>query len=429
MSEARKPMTGGDGYRPMTDGSLAPYLAGIPSVVEVLGGKSDEWTVTEVGDGNLNLVFIVRGPKGALIVKQALPYVRLVGDGWPLPLDRSFFESQALLSEEKCAPGLVPKVIRFDATHALVVMEFLTPHIIMRKGLIDGVKFPLFATTLAEFMAQTLFKTSDLYLPAHEKKRQMEIFCANTELCKITEDLVFTDPYRDAKLNHWTTPQLDDMALALRGDGPLKAAAQAMKLKFLSHAEALLHGDLHSGSIMATETEVRVIDPEFAFFGPMGFDIGALIANLILAYLSQIGHEKTPGERDAYRAWILKSTVDVWNLFAARFVELWNTEGKGDAYTADLFADPDGKAALAEEQGRYMRRLFADTMGFAGCKMIRRIVGLAHVADLESIEDKDVRARAERRALKLARSILVDRDRYPTIEAVADAVVAANASD
>jgi 5-methylthioribose kinase len=426
MTEVRSARTGGADYRPMTDGSLAPYLAGFAEVTSVLGGAPGEWTVTEVGDGNLNLVFIVRGPKGALIVKQALPYVRLVGDSWPLPLDRSFFETQALLTQNAAAPGLVPKVILFDAVQALVVMEFLTPHIIMRKGLIDGVEFPRFAETLAEFMAQSLFKTSDLYLPAAEKKKQMAVFCANTELCRITEDLVFTDPFRAAKLNHWTSPQLDDIALEFRADGPLKAAAQAMKLKFLSHAEALVHGDLHSGSIMATSTDVRVIDPEFAFFGPMGFDIGALIGNLILAYLSQIGHEEKAGDRDAYRAWILKQIVDVWTRFSARFVELWSTEGKGDAFTAELFADAESRAALAEEQARYMRSLFEDTLGFAGCKMIRRILGLAHVADFESITDKDIRSRGERRALRLGRELVVNRTRFANIEAVASAVVAAD---
>ena len=55
-----------------------------------------------------------------------------------------------------------------------------------------------------------------------------------------------------------------------------------------------MHGDLHSGSIMVTEKETYVIDPEFAFYGPMGFDIGALIGNLYLAYFSQSGHETRP---------------------------------------------------------------------------------------------------------------------------------------
>jgi 5-methylthioribose kinase len=66
-----------------------------------------------------------------------------------------------------------------------------------------------------------------------------------------------------------------------------------------------------------------------------------------------------------------------------------------------------------------MRRLFVDTLGFAGAKMTRRILGLAHVEDLESIADPDLRASCETRALRLARSMMVDG--FATITAVSDA--------
>ena len=46
-----------------------------------------------------------------------------------------------------------------------------------------------------------------------------------------------------------------------------------------SRAETLCHGDLHTGSVMCMETQTKIIDPEFGFYGPMGFDIGMLIAN------------------------------------------------------------------------------------------------------------------------------------------------------
>ena len=73
------------------------------------------WKVREVGDGNLNLVFIVEGDKGAAVVKQALPYVRLVGESWPLPLKRSFFEYHALTRQEaRAAPASVPEIYHFD---------------------------------------------------------------------------------------------------------------------------------------------------------------------------------------------------------------------------------------------------------------------------------------------------------------------------
>jgi 5-methylthioribose kinase len=67
---------------------------------------------------------------------------------------------------------------------------------------------------------------------------------------------------------------------------------------FLFSAQALLHGDLHSGSLMATPESMFVIDAEFAFYGPMGFDVGLLLGNLLLAAFAQPGHEARAGDRE-----------------------------------------------------------------------------------------------------------------------------------
>jgi 5-methylthioribose kinase len=281
-----------------------------------------------------------------VVVKQALPYLKIVGDAWLLPLRRSFFEYEALCEEARHVPHLVSKPYHFDEPAAAMVMEYLTPHIILRKGFIRGIVYPKLASHIAEFMAQTLFKTSDLFLDAASKKKWVALFCENIELCKITEDLVFTDPYRIAKLNRWTSPQLDDIAATFRQDHELKVAAQRLKLKFLSSAEALIHGDLHSGSIMATPEETKIIDAEFAFFGPMGFDIGAVIGNLLLAFFAQDGHESARGARDEYRAWLLETVQDVWREFADRFLTLWRAQQAGDAYHVSLFDDEPSQAAL-----------------------------------------------------------------------------------
>ena len=224
---------------------------------------------------------------------------------WPLPLERSWFEYNALVEQGRYAPRLTPEVFHFDREQAMIVMEYLSPHIIMRKGLIRGIEYPRFAADIAEFLAATLFHTSVLAGTAAEHKRRLELFARNIELCRITEDLVFTDPYREAPLNRWTSPQLDADKRAFETDAPLKAAAQARKYQFLTAGQALIHGDLHTGSIMLTTADTRVIDPEFAFVGPIGFDVGAVIGNLLLAYFAQEGHEAAPHARDPYRAWIL----------------------------------------------------------------------------------------------------------------------------
>ena len=59
-----------EGYRPHDADSLRGYLAGIDQLCASLGGDPAGWTVEEVGDGNLNLVFKVRGASGGLAVKQ-----------------------------------------------------------------------------------------------------------------------------------------------------------------------------------------------------------------------------------------------------------------------------------------------------------------------------------------------------------------------
>jgi hypothetical protein len=145
-----------DKYRILREADLRDYLAQLPGVAAQLGGSPATWSIGEVGDGNLNLVFIVRGGKGGIAVKQALPYVRLVGESWPLPLSRSHYEHLALTHQARLAPGLVPAVLHHDEALALIAMEFLDPHIIMRKGLVAGNCYPRFVEDITTFLARTL---------------------------------------------------------------------------------------------------------------------------------------------------------------------------------------------------------------------------------------------------------------------------------
>lgn len=406
------------GYAPLDDKTLPGWLAAIPGVAQRLGGAPANWTVSEVGDGNLNLVFLVDGPAGGLCVKQALPYLRLVGEGWPLGLRRAYFEQRAMATVGPHVGTLAPALLHYDAKRFAIVMEKLSPHIILRRGMVAGTRYPAFAEHVADYMAKALFHTSDLYLPAADKKALVAEFAANTELCKITEDLIFTDPYMVHTRNRWTSPQLDGVADGIRRDAALKLAVSRLKLKFLSAPEALLHGDLHTGSVMVTERDSRVIDPEFAFMGPMGFDVGAVLGNLLLNYFAQDGHATREAPRGAYQDWVLQTVEQVWTGFARKFRALWRQHGVGDAYPADLFRDAEGAAALEGERGRYLDRLLADSLGFGAAKMIRRILGLAHNIDLEQIADPDTRALCETRTLKLARRLMVETDRFPTIEDV-----------
>ena len=410
-----------DEYRILRDADLRDYLAQLPAVASQLGGSPTDWSISEVGDGNLNLVFIVRGTRSGIAVKQALPYVRLVGESWPLPLSRSHYEYLALIHQARLAPGLVPAMLHHNEALALVAMELLEPHIIMRKGLIAGTRYPRFVDHITTFLARTLFLSSDLAVPAAQKKEGIAAFAGNHALCKITEDLIFTEPYFEAEQNRWTSPWLDATAASFREDLDLHVAISRLKLKFMDSPEALIHGDLHTGSIMVTESETKVIDPEFAFYGPMGFDLGAIIGNLIMSYLASPGHERSARDRGVFEAWILETIENLWAEFSRKFVELWRAETNGDAYPAILFSGEAGAARLEAERQIYMQRLFQDTVGFSAAKIIRRILGLAHNIDFELIEDPRLRAICEARALRLARTMMLDTPSFRTISAVTNA--------
>jgi len=384
-----------------------------------IGGMPDAWTIDEIGDGNVNMIFRLAGPFGQVLIKQAVPYLRCVGESWPLSLRRNFFERKALEAHAACAPEYLPRVLCFDDASASMVMEFLGDHIILRKGVMRGIRYPKFAEQISDYMAKTLFFTSDLFLPAAQKKEQMQRFCENIDLCKITEDLIFTDPYRVADKNRWTSPELDGVAKSFTEDAELKVAITELKAKFLTSAEALIHGDLHTGSIMVNQHETKVIDPEFAFYGPMGFDVGLLLANFFLAYYSQAGLACNPAQ---YEDWLLEQVEQIWSGFERKFSASWDTHLHGDYLPARLLTPDSRDQVVGRVRADYLARLWDDSLGFAASEMIRRILGLAHVADMDEISDPKARALCEARALYAARKLLVERDEYCNVSQTLDMI-------
>ncbi|KAH7672261.1 Methylthioribose kinase protein [Dioscorea alata] len=407
-----------EGFRPLDEKSLVEYIKATPALSARLGNQLDSLSIKEVGDGNLNFVYIVIGPAGSLVIKQALPYVRCVGDSWPLSKERAYFESSALKDHGRLCPDHVPEVYHFDRPMSLIGMRYIEPpHIILRKGLIAGIEYPLLAEHMADYMAKTLYFTSLLYRSTLDHRAAVAEYCGNVDLCRLTEQVIFSDPYKIAKYNRWTSPYLDQDAEAIREDDILKVEVAELKSMFCERAQALIHGDLHTGSIMVTSDSTQVIDPEFAFYGPMGFDIGAFLGNLILAFFAQDGHSGEGNDREPYKKWILKTIEETWNLFQQKFIFLWNEhkDGAGEAYPSDIY-NKSGVQLLAQK--KYMSNLFHDTLGFGAAKMIRRIVGIAHVEDFESIQDAQKRAYCERRALECAKKLLKERCQFESIDQV-----------
>lgn len=348
----------------------------------------------EIGDGNLNFVFHLTDENNkGVIIKQALPYAKVVGESWPLTLKRALIESNSLKEAAKHVPSLVPTVYYTDEHLAITVMEDLSHLTISRTGLMNGEDYPLLSEHIGQFLAKTLFYTSDFGLNQQKKKLLQQQF-ANPELCKITEDLVFTDPFYDSETNNFERELLPFIS-EIWNDSSLKLEVAKLKYSFLTKGEALLHGDLHTGSIFASNDETKVIDPEFAFFGPIGFDVGQFFANLIVNAISR--EQKKQGV-------IFDHIQKTWDVFTTEFSKQWALD------SVEYFTKTEGYLSYV------FQSILEDTIGYAGCELIRRTIGLAHVADLDNIPSIDKRLEAKTKALQLGKYFILNRANIHSVE-------------
>ena len=413
-------------YKQLTEGIVVDYLKTLDSMKKIFS-SFDDLDVKEVGDGNLNYVYIIankKNPEETVVLKQAVPFLRVVGESWPLDIERMNFEVAALKKEYELCPELVPEVYHSDSEMSLVIMQNLNKHTIVRGEMNKGISFPKMPDHVSTFLARMAFFTSDWGMagktqkwPDHDTaaKKEMVKRFINEDLCNLTENFIFSYPFYPSETNSYPPGLSEADIQSIQEDGVLKRKVALLRYKFMNNAEVLLHGDLHTGSIMANQEESYIIDPEFAFYGPAGFDIGLLLGNLLLAYIGQKYWQKKLGHDPSdYRRWVLSTVKDIWNGFAEKYDTLWQEQQKKNP--DPLWDFPGGDDAFTELRRSEVSRIFHDTAGFAGTVMIRRTLGLAKVSDIASIDDPDTRADADKVALAIGRKLILQADTMNSVE-------------
>lgn len=376
-------------YEFLTVETVADYVRAHP----VLSSRVDLdrlETVDEIGDGNLNLVFIVRDHDGrGVVLKQSLPYVRMTGEGWPMTPERARFEVQSLREHHALDPDHVAEVYDYDPDRYIIMMEDLGDHHVWRHALNEGLVHDGAAEAMGTYVAAIAFGTS-VFGMDRSRLAQLQQITVNPELCAITEELVFTEPSVDAGRNS-TIPANEVDARELAGDETFVTAMGRAKWLFMTSGEALIHGDLHTGSVMVRSPEgsttcdsVKAFDSEFAFYGPVAFDLGALWANEVIA--SARAYALGDDER---AAWALGLVQQTWDGFEREFRRRWPERVDSRVWR---------EAFLEERIASWQQQ----TWLFAAAKMSRRIVGAAKTADIETLPE-DLREGAARGVLRTAR--------------------------
>ena len=399
-------------YYQLKQTNLVDYLQSLPEAQQRFS-SFDNLEVQEINDGNMNYAFVVTNTldsNQSVFVKQAPPYIKVLGEDWPLTRQRMTAEMNALNYQSSVCPEMVPEVYYQSETLSVLIMQNLNNHAILRTELIKRQYLPRLAEDLSTFLAETLFYSSDFALSSTDKKAMVNK-SANQDMCKITEDFVFTYPFEHHEMNDYNPALSQAVIDSIQKNPNVRAQIAQMKYVFMNKPEALLHADLHTSSVMVNVQQTFVIDPEFSFAGPMGFDIGALIANLYLNYFSHAYKSST--ESVNYSQWLLQTIDDLWNKFEGKFLSLWSAHEQS-AQSTFMGKDLTGDSHQTFRQ-LFLQQVLSDTLGFAACKMIRRILGVAKVADFMQFEDQKLRAKLETQALKMATTMLVNRQSYTKI--------------
>ncbi|WP_338959933.1 S-methyl-5-thioribose kinase [Fusobacterium nucleatum] len=352
--------------------------------------ENDDLTVKEIGDGNINYIFKVENKIDgkSIVLKQADKLLR--SSGRPLDLARSKIEANILRIENNLAPHFVPEIYFYDEIMCVLAMEDISEYKNLRTELVAGKIFPNFADNISEFLSRTLLLTTDLFMDKFEKKKNVKEFI-NPELCDISECLVFTEPYDNNKnRNIITTGNEEFVENMLYKNEDLHFAILKLREKFMNYSQSLIHGDLHSGSIFINEKGIKIIDPEFSFYGPMAYDIGNVIGNLYFPLYRAKFFMEDSKKKEEFINWLEKCILDIPILFSKKCKLLWEKYSDDKLLKNRKFRD------------YYIENIVKDSLAYAGTEIIRRTVGDAKVLELTNLETSEKKLELERRLINKA---------------------------
>jgi 5-methylthioribose kinase len=297
-------------------------------------------SVEEIGDGNLNFVFRLQDDHGAsLIIKHAPAYLRMLGEDFALPQERIHAEMRTLSYFSTITPHYVPTLYACDEEAFCIAMEDLREHVLLQGQ--KEVSQNVYAK-LGDFLGCLYLNT-----PPSKEPSVYE----NATLKKISEAYIFRFPHIP---NHPALSPVPYFA-PMKKSSLFQNNIDTLLERFLGAKEHLLHGDLHTGSVLILGEDVKIIDAEFAFFGPLGFDLGTLMAHLLFE--------------------------EIHSLFTHRTLH----------YRERLSALFEG---FSQRVGTLPLSVLQESIGFCGAELFRRLVVPAKAKPLEALENETLKQEA-----------------------------------
>ena len=368
---------------------------------------SGQVSVSAIGDdeddaqGLINYIFRVRNEKGALIVKQARANLRLDDDVestdanyCPSP-DRNFAEYMSLKLRKAVTPDYVPDVYYADPKNHVFLMEdvsYLKP---ARPQLSHNVMIDGLAERVSRFMCDNHFYTSEFYLDTGESRELAGRF-ANNGMRAIMENWLFL---RDTPTHE--CPPLTQHFLPYIFADDVMVQSHVLRHKYMNTTEALIHSDVHTTNIFADNNQIKIIDMEYTFAGPVAYDLGYFVASLVSQYCSAVFRSfPSEKERRDFKQYILASIYNLVDGYQKRFAAHWNDESKEVYRVCPGFREA------------FLAGIVPDLIGYAAMPMFTLCVSSFGLADdFEVIPDDNLKLHALQLHCSLARRFLTEREK------------------
>ena len=253
---------------PLTDESLPAYLQGLDLV-----GPGNRIRVERAGDGNINWVRRARLGRGrSVIVKQARPALERFPE-YEVTTERIVFEARYLEYTRRWdEEGLLPQVLAFDEEQRVLVLEDVEPATRLDQALAGGSDPAAALERVARFLGRVHRETM-------ARDTALAPSFANDAMRRLHGDHIFLLPYEEV---FPTPPRTAARAEQLRAGGELAAIAHEAYDRYLEPRGALLHADVQPTNLLLTAQGVTLLDAEIAHVGEPAFDVGTLLAHLML---------------------------------------------------------------------------------------------------------------------------------------------------
>lgn len=239
--------------------SVTGYL-----VERQLASSSRSMTAVALSGGVSSVVLLVNDGSRKMVVKQALPRLRVEGE-WYADPRRALVEAEALLIAERCAPGWAPTLIDVDHDAFAIVISYGPPtHVNWRDELLTGHVRTDTGKDLGTFLAA--WHHGALLVPPGSALRD-EGHVIDLRVA----------PY------YWSL-------LAVHPD--LAEIASRTVRSMLDTKICLVHGDFSPKNILVGEGRPFVLDFEVAHLGDPIFDVAFMLHHLMLKSI----HVRAQGE-------------------------------------------------------------------------------------------------------------------------------------